>query len=431
MRDDQPSAERPVPDGTNAERPDPRRPGADGRLRPDAAGGPVRFPEGFAWGAATAAYQVEGAVRTGGRLPSVWDTFAHAPGAVHRSQTGDVAADHCHRLAEDVSLLADLGVTHYRFSLSWPRVQPEGYGPLNGAGLDFYSRLLDGLLGHGIRPWATLYHWDLPQSLQDAGGWPRRATAEHFAAWAVAVHERLGDRIAAWTTVHDPWSAAFAGYGTGLHAPGLTDPAAAVRASHHLLLAHGLALRALRSRGARAPIGIALGLAPRGDGPPDAWFLGPLLRGAYPADAMPGEHVLGGDLELISAPLDFLDAHCCGRSPGEVHAALTGLHRHYDPPPLYLTADGGAFEDLRTGDGRVHDEERRLGLAARLAAAHRALGEGVDLRGFLVHPLLDCFAWEHGYGRRTGLVHVDFGTQRRTLKDSGRWYAEVTRANAL
>ncbi|MDT0347037.1 GH1 family beta-glucosidase [Streptomyces litchfieldiae] len=448
-----------------------------------------RFPEGFAWGTATASYQIEGAVHADGRLPSVWDTFSHTPGKVHLNQTGDVADDHYHRYPEDVSLLADLGVSHYRFSLAWPRIQPEGYGPLNGAGVDFYSRLVDELLDHGITPWVTLYHWDLPQTLEDAGGWPRRETAEHFAEYAALIHQRLGDRVSDWTTLNEPWCAAFLGYASGIHAPGRTDGAAAVRAAHHLMLGHGLAVRALRDQGANS-LGVTVNLYPvdpatdsaadrdaarRIDGLMNRFFLDPLLRGSYPDDVQKDisetvgtEHILDGDLATIATPLDFLGVNYYSRhvvragttpsrpshwvgseevefvkrgvpvtemgweiDPDGLYETLTRVWREYGPPPLYVTENGAAFADEVTRDGRVHDEDRRKYLEEHFRAAHRAIGEGVDLRGYFVWSLLDNFEWAHGYSKRFGLVHVDFETQERILKDSGRWFSEITRANAL
>ncbi len=448
-----------------------------------------QFPEGFAWGTATASYQIEGAVHEDGRLPSVWDTFSHTPGKVFRNQTGDLADDHYHRYPEDISLLADLGVTHYRFSLAWPRIQPEGYGPVNGAGVDFYSRLVDGLLDHGIQPWVTLYHWDLPQVLEDAGGWPRRETAEKFAEYAALIHQRLGDRVQDWTTLNEPWCAAFLGYASGHHAPGRTDGAAAVRAAHHLMLGHGLATEVLRAQGARS-VGVTVNLYPvdpvtdsaadrdaarRIDGLMNRFFLDPLLRGSYPADVLKDiaevtgtEHVRDGDLATIAAPLDFLGVNYYSRHvvrageprPGPTHwvgspdvefvkrglpqtemgweidpdglyETLTRVSREYGPLPLYVTENGAAFADEVTREGRVHDENRRRYLEEHFRAAHRAIAEGVDLRGYFVWSLLDNFEWAHGYSKRFGLVHVDFETQVRTLKDSGRWFSEITRANAL
>jgi beta-glucosidase len=448
-----------------------------------------QFPEGFAWGTATASYQIEGAVHADGRLPSVWDTFSHTPGKVFRNQTGDVADDHYHRYPEDISLLADLGVTHYRFSLAWPRVQPEGYGPLNGAGVDFYSRLIDQLLDHGIKPWVTLYHWDLPQTLEDAGGWPVRDTAERFAEYAALIHQRLGDRAPDWTTLNEPWCAAFLGYASGIHAPGRTDGAAAVRAAHHLLLGHGLATRALREQGA-GTVGVTVNLYPvdavtdsaadqdaarRIDGLMNRFYLDPLLRGSYPPDVQKDisevvgtEHILDGDLETISAPLDFLGINYYSRhvvraggskpaqpshwvgsedvefvkrgvpetamgweiDPDGLYEMLKRVSDEYGPLPLYVTENGAAFDD-EVVEGRVHDEARRRYLEDHFRAAHRALADGVDLRGYFVWSLLDNFEWAHGYSKRFGVVHVDFETQTRILKDSGRWYSEITRANAL
>ena len=455
----------------------------------------VRFPEGFVWGTATASYQVEGAVREDGRGPSIWDTFAHTPGRIVDGDTGDVADDHYHRYPEDISLMADLGISHYRFSLAWPRVQPEGRGQLNAAGIDFYSRLVDGLLERGIQPWVTLYHWDLPQPLEDAGGWPARDTAERFAEYAAAIHQRLGDRVQDWTTLNEPWCSAFLGYASGVHAPGRTEGPAALRAAHHLLLGHGLAVRALRDQGARE-LGVTVNLYPvdpvtdsaadrdaarRVDGLMNRLFLDPLLRGSYPADlladlapVMDFDHVRDGDLAVVHAPLDFLGvnyytrhvvrAGAPGRAPSGpanptnwvgaedvefvrrgipqtamgweidpegLYETLTRVWREYGPLPLYVTENGAAFDDTLDADGRVRDEDRRSYLERHFAAAHRALSEGVDLRGYFVWSLLDNFEWAFGYSRRFGLVHVDYATQARTLKDSGRWFAEVTRANGL
>ena len=451
----------------------------------------VRFPDGFVWGTATASYQIEGAVHEDGRLPSIWDTFSHTPGRTAGGDTGDVADDHYHRYPEDLSLLADLGVSHYRFSLAWPRIQPEGRGQLNGAGVDFYQRLVDGLLEHGIKPWVTLFHWDLPQTLEDAGGWPARDTAERFAEYAALIHQRLGDRVEDWTTLNEPWCAAFLGYASGHHAPGRTDGAAAVRAAHHLLLGHGLAVRALRAQGA-TNLGTTVNLYPvdpatpaeadrdaarRIDGLMNRFFLDPLLRGSYPADVLKDltrvtgtDHVRDGDLGVISTPIDFLGINYYSRhvvragtarpgqpshwvgsedvefvkrpgvpvtemgweiDPDGLHETLVRVWREYGPLPLYVTENGAAFPDEVTPDGRVRDEDRRSYLERHFAAAHRAIGDGVDLRGYFVWTLLDNFEWAHGYSKRFGLVHVDFETQRRTLKDSGHWFSEITRANAL
>ncbi|MFY1598986.1 GH1 family beta-glucosidase [Micromonospora sp. WMMD737] len=296
---------------------------------------PLTFPPGFLWGAATAAYQIEGAAAEGGRTPSIWDTFSHTPGRVVEGHTGDVACDHYHRLGSDVALMAELGLKSYRFSVSWPRVQPGGTGPANAEGLDFYRRLVDELLGHGIEPWLTLYHWDLPQPLEDVGGWPARDTAARFADYATLVADALGDRVRYWTTLNEPWCSAFLGYGSGVHAPGRSDGADAVRAGHHLMLGHGLAVQALRAARPTAEVGVTVNLYPvtpaseapadvdaarRIDGLANRFFLDPLLRGSYPADLMADlakvtdfGHVRDGDLATISTPLDVVGVNYYSR----------------------------------------------------------------------------------------------------------------------
>ncbi|MEU4381659.1 GH1 family beta-glucosidase [Micromonospora echinofusca] len=296
---------------------------------------PLTFPPGFLWGAATAAYQIEGAAAEGGRTPSIWDTFSHTPGRVVEGHTGDVACDHYHRMGADVALMAELGLKSYRFSVSWPRVQPGGTGPANAEGLDFYRRLVDELLGHGIEPWLTLYHWDLPQPLEDAGGWPARDTAARFADYATLVADALGDRVRYWTTLNEPWCSAFLGYGSGVHAPGRSDGADAVRAGHHLMLGHGLAVQALRAARPSAEVGVTVNLYPvtpasdapadvdaarRIDGLANRFFLDPLLRGSYPADLMADlagvtdfGHVRDGDLATISTPLDVVGVNYYSR----------------------------------------------------------------------------------------------------------------------
>jgi beta-glucosidase len=456
-----------------------------------AAGGPM--PAGFVWGTATAAYQIEGASTVDGRGPSVWDTFSHTPGRIRGGGTGDVAVDHYHRWREDVGLMAELGLSAYRFSVSWSRVQPSGRGPVNPVGLDFYQRLVDALLERGIEPWLTLYHWDLPQPLEDAGGWPSRDTALRFADYAAVVHEALGDRVPLWTTLNEPWCSAFLGYGSGEHAPGRQEPAAAVRAGHHLLLGHGLATAALRSAGARVALSLNLypvepagpadaDAARRIDGLQNRIFLDPVLRGAYPADVVADlagvtdfGFVADGDLALVGQPLDAMGVNYYSRhvvraggrtpTPGpagtplaspypsaetisfepggpertamdwEVHAVgltgvLTRLAREYAPPPMYVTENGAAFRDTVTADGRVHDPERTAYLAGHLDACRDAVAAGVDVRGYFVWSLLDNFEWAWGYDMRFGLVHVDFASQRRLLKDSALWYAESARRNA-
>ncbi|MFG1775113.1 GH1 family beta-glucosidase [Micromonospora sp. NPDC049048] len=453
----------------------------------------LRFPDNFVWGAATAAYQIEGAATDDGRGPSIWDTFSRTPGKVHDGHTGDVACDHYHRYADDVALMAELGLHAYRFSVAWPRIQPDGTGPVNPRGLDFYDRLTDTLLARGIDPIVTLYHWDLPQALQDRGGWTNRETAEHFATYATAVHTRLGDRISTWTTLNEPWCSAYLGYGNGVHAPGEQDPGAAFAAVHHLLLGHGLAARALRAAGART-VGITVNpadvRAADADSAADAAavrlvdglhnriFLDPLLRAAYPDDVL--EHVAriieptfvrDGDEKLIAAPIDLLGVnyyaptYVAGRPDGAGGSAYPGtegaveflppagpltdmgwmiepagltrllerLATDYPGVPLMVTENGAAFPDKADagGAGQVMDADRIAYLDGHLRAVHEAISRGVDLRGYLVWSLLDNFEWAEGYRRRFGIIHVDYLTQRRTPKSSARWYQEVISRNGL
>jgi beta-glucosidase len=462
----------------------------------DAPGGTLAFPDGFVWGAATAAYQVEGATRADGRGPSIWDTFAHTPGKVADGHTGDVACDHYHRYPEDVRLMKDLGLGAYRFSVAWPRVQPTGAGPVNPAGLDFYERLVDQLLAAGITPYPTLYHWDLPQALEDRGGWTDRDTAHRFAEYAQAVHARLGDRVGTWMTLNEPWVAAILGYGVGVHAPGRTSAPDAFRASHHLLLAHGLGARALRAAGA-GEIALTLNVTPvvtpgqvadpaaavpaadgeavnRVDCLLNRQFLDPALRGEYPAEVLSIVervaglgHIHDGDLSVINQPIELLGVNyympCVVRAqpgaaanpayPGTEGIAfgaadapttsmgwpivptgltrlLVRLARDYPGVGLIVAENGAAFDDVVVR-GRVHDADRTAFLDGHLRAAHAALEAGADLRGYLVWSLLDNFEWADGYHRKFGIVHVDFGTQRRLLKDSARWYRDVVKRNGL
>ncbi|MFD6261447.1 GH1 family beta-glucosidase [Micromonospora chalcea] len=452
----------------------------------------VRFPEGFVWGGATAAYQIEGAARDYGRGPSIWDTFSRTPGAVFAGHTGDVACDHYHRYAEDVALMAELGLRAYRFSVSWPRVRPDGTGPVEPRGLDFYDRLTDALLDAGLDPIVTLYHWDLPQALEDRGGWTVRETAEHFAEYALAVHGRLGDRVRTWTTLNEPWCSAYLGYGSGVHAPGRRDAGDAFRAVHHLLLGHGLAARALRSAGVET-LGITLNLAdvqPADaasaadaeavrlvDGLHNRIFLDPLTGAGYPADVLAHvsrivtpDFVRDGDEKLIAAPLDLLGlnyyapTYVAGRPdgtggdayPGTAGAVeflppagpLTDMGWSIEPAgltrllervaadypglPLVITENGGAFPDTDVDElGGVADADRVAYLDGHLRAAHEAIARGVDLRGYLVWSVLDNFEWAEGYRKRFGIVHVDYLTQRRTPKRSARWYQEVIARNGL
>jgi beta-glucosidase len=458
----------------------------------------IAFPSEFRWGAATAAYQVEGAAREDGRGPSIWDTFCRVPGAVVAGETGDVACDHYHRFRDDVKLMADLGLGAYRFSVSWPRVQPAGRGQVNRAGLDFYEKLVDELLAYGIEPWLTLYHWDLPQALEDDGGWPVRDTAARFADYAAVMHDALGDRVHGWITLNEPWCSSFLGYGSGVHAPGRQDSAAAVRAAHHLLLGHGWAVQALRAVDPGIEVGITLNLyavSPAGDGAGDRdaarridglanrFFLDPVLLGRYPEDVVADlagvtdlGHVRAGDLEAIANPGSFLAVNyysryvVAARAPGdssrpghwrapscwpgsedvrfvsrgvpvtamgwEIDApglteTLVRLHRDYPPLPLYISENGAAFDDVVGSDGEVEDAERLAYLDAHLRACHDAIGAGVPLRGYFAWSLMDNFEWAYGYGKRFGIVWVDYRTQQRILKASAQWYAQVIRRNGM
>ncbi len=466
-----------------------------------AAVGGLAFPEGFVWGTATASYQIEGAATEDGRTPSIWDTYSHTPGKVFDGDTGDVAADHYHRYREDAALMSELGVNSYRFSVSWSRVIPTGVGALNRKGVDFYSRLVDELLDRGITPALTLYHWDLPQELQDAGGWTSRDTAYRFADYAGAFAGALGDRVNLWTTLNEPWCSAFLGYAAGVHAPGHTSGAEALAAVHHLLLGHGLAIQNLRSAlPSSAQLAITLNPAvahPATDSPADAkaaskvdglqnriWW-DPLFSGRYPDDVRDftagvtdWSYVHDGDLEVISTPFDVLgvnyynpvvvaayagagersqaDGHGDGAGEtwpgcrdvqfldlpgrhtamgwpvdaGGLRELLERLWREYRKPML-ITENGAAYDDEISTDGQIHDVERTQYIREHLAAVHDAISLGVDVRGYYLWSLLDNFEWAYGYSKRFGIVRVDFDSQQRTVKDSGRFYSRVVRANAL
>ncbi|MFI5889803.1 GH1 family beta-glucosidase [Actinoplanes sp. NPDC051513] len=442
----------------------------------------MRFPDGFLWGAATAAYQIEGAVHEDGRGVSIWDTFARTPGAVLRGDTGDIACDHYHRWPADLDLLKELGVGAYRFSVAWPRVMPSGDGAVNKAGLDFYDRLTDGLLERGITPMATLYHWDLPQALQDRGGWADRDTADHFAGYAEVVAERLGDRVPYWLTLNELYCSAFVGHLDGKHAPGLRDEKVAVTALHHLLLAHGKAVSALRASGTTGRIGITCNLTsvrPFTSDPADVaaarrldlhenrMFLDPLFRGAYPPDAA-GHYgavtdfgfVHDGDLEAIAQPLDYFginyyERHAVRADPADpvrgwqrvppARPTVTGIgidpvglreilervNREYTPLPLVVTETGLALHDYVAPDGTVADDERIAFFDGHIRAAHEALENGVPLFGFFPWSFMDNFEWQSGYGVRYGVYYVDYATQERRPKASAEWYRSVIRANGL
>jgi beta-glucosidase len=436
----------------------------------------LQFPAGFAWGTATAAYQIEGAVNEDGRGPSIWDTFAHTPGRTLNGDTGDVACDHYHRYRQDIGLMKELGLNAYRFSIAWPRILPTGRGQVNGAGLDFYDRLVDGLLAAGIAPYVTLYHWDLPQALQDEGGWLKRETCQAFAEYAQVVAERLGDRVHHWITHNEPLVVAQIGHWIGFHPPGMHDPAAASQAAHHLLLSHGLAVPVLREAGdSQTQVGITLNLQPvypASDSEADLavarreeliylkWFLEPLFQGAYPLEEMT-EHGIAhprieeGDLKLISQPMDFLGVNYYTRIiakgsanstesdqaeyttmgwevyPDGLRVLLERVQRDYAPKAIYITENGAAFEDTLGEDGTVEDERRRRYLQQHFCAAHQALQAGVPLRGYFVWSLMDNFEWTYGYFQRFGIIYTDYATQERYIKKSGYFYRDVIARNGL
>ncbi|HEY0753495.1 MAG TPA: GH1 family beta-glucosidase [Ktedonobacteraceae bacterium] len=441
----------------------------------------LTFPADFLWGAATSAYQIEGATLEEGRGPSIWDVFVRVPGAIYQGETGDAAVDHYHRVQDDVALMAELNLRAYRFSLSWSRILPEGVGTVNTRGLDFYDRLVDQLLEKHISPVATLYHWDLPQALQERGGWKNRQTADAFADYAEIVGQRLGDRVPWWITLNEPWCSAYLGYGTGLHAPGEHDLQEAVNAGHHLLLAHAHAvirLRACVQQSAR--IGVALNLMPvsvadassaveegaeRADVLYNRWFLDPLFRGTYPARLFQDLAVHpplseDADMALISTPFDFLGVNYYSRAllrtrrgvgvepsgadgyeqvvpvpgatytdmaweiyPQGVKDVLLRVQQDYSPRQIMVSENGAAFTDQWDGNNHIPDTRRVQYLRDHIRELGEVCMQGVPLCGYFVWTLMDNYEWVEGYSKRFGLIYVDYATQRRIVKESGHWYA--------
>ena len=448
--------------------------------------GNLRFPSGFMFGASTAAYQIEGVGDERGL--SIWDTFARTPGKVTNGDNGDVACDHYHRLDGDLDLVSWLGLDGYRFSISWTRVMPDGRGPASSCGLDFYKRMVDGLLARGIRPMATLYHWDLPQPLQDAGGWASRDTVHRFFDYAQTVLDAIGASVPMWVTVNEPFCAGMIGYLQGRHAPGLVDLRSALAASHHLMLAHGLAVGLVRSAAPASQVGNSVLLsdispatssdadteaARRLDGYENRWFIDPVLRGGYPADMLewygakvPMDFVRDGDLDVIAAPLDFcgvnyyetktvvsdldepyhlatvlpavslrpdgpLTANGIDARPAGLGRILRRVRDEYPPIPLYITESGAPFHDYVNPEGKVNDPQRVRYLADHLAETLDAISDGVDVRGYFVWSLLDNFEWADGYSKRFGLFFVEFGTQARIAKSSAAWYRRLIADHAI
>jgi beta-glucosidase len=433
------------------------------------------FPRGFVWGAATSSYQIEGASKVDGKGQSIWDTFSHTPSKILTGENGDVACDHYNRYETDFQLAKQLNLKAYRFSVSWPRIYPIGHGKINPGGLDYYDRLVESLLTQGIDPYITLYHWDLPQSLQDKGGWVNRDTAGYFADYAAALSRRFGDRVKNWITINEPWVVASFGNVTGEHAPGVRDIKTALHVGHHLLVGHGLATQAIRATNSSANVGISLSvhpMEPASDSETDVkaandewnrsgrWFLDPLFAAAYPPkvydlfghDMIP---VLPNDLALISQSIDFLGLNYYTRSvlgakgfvnkvPGseytdmgwEVQAPalyrlLLKLNKDYNLPPIFITENGCAVPDLLTSEGHVHDVRRIKYMHDHLVSIRQAMLDGVHVRGYFAWSLLDNFEWQHGFSKRFGLIYVDFETQKRYIKDSGHWYATVIQHNEV
>jgi beta-glucosidase len=448
----------------------------------------LEFPKGFRWGAATASYQIEGAWQADGKGESIWDRFSHTAGKVKSGHTGDVACDSYHRFPEDIAVMREMGLNSYRFSLSWPRIQATGRGTANRAGLDYYARLIDALLEAGIRPFPTLYHWDLPQMLEDEGGWPNRDLAGRFAEYAEIVVRALGDRCKSWMIFNEPNIFTTMGYLIGIHAPGRREPENFLRATHTVNLAHGDAFRAMRSAQRDLTIGTAFNMTacePRTDSEDDIaaterwhrfmneWFLQPSLRGTYPEahpnglplDAM---GVKDGDFERMKAPLDFVGINLYTRTivaatpadggplslgalpvggmggdagpktdfgwevwPNALHDILLRITRDYDRPVIEITENGCSYADGPDANGVVRDTRRTAFYAGYLEGVHRAIEAGADVRGYHAWSLLDNFEWAEGYEQRFGIVWVDFATGKRILKESGRWYGSVAQQNAL
>lgn len=441
----------------------------------------VSFPADFRWGVATAAYQIEGAAREGGRGPSIWDTFSHTAGLTHRGDTGDIACDHYHRWQDDLDLMVSLGIRSYRLSLSWSRLQPTGRGELNSEGVAFYRELLEGAVARGIRPYVTLYHWDLPAALEEENGWVNRQTAFLFGEYARLVMAELGALAEDWITLNEPWCSAFLGYGYGAHAPGRKNLDAATAAAHHLNLAHGLALRAIREASTTARVGITniitdivpatdsaedLRAAQRLDAVSNRVFMDPVYLGHYSHDVHAALDMFGlarvikdGDLEIIHAPVDFAGVNHYQRviahndeskafgvrevpaqpattsfgwsvTPDALHAVLTRVANEYTTLPLYITESGASYDDYVDPNGEIVDSERVDYLSGYFAAAARAIADGINLRGYFVWSFLDNYEWAEGYSKRFGIVYVDYRTQERIPKRSAYWYRDLISQHA-
>lgn len=443
----------------------------------------IGFPRDFIWGAATAAYQIEGAYNQDGKGESIWDRFCHTPGNVENGDTGDIACDHYNRLEEDIRLMKELGIKSYRYSISWPRILPEGKGKLNQRGMDFYKRLTNLLLENEIEPLITLYHWDLPQKLQDIGGWANRDVTDYFTNYAEVVFNNLGDIVPYWVTINEPWVVAFLGNMFGSHAPGIKDLKTALDVSHNLMLSHGKAVKLYREMNQKGKISIALNFSTKypasqkeedikaarlSDGGLNRWFLDPIFKGYYPEDVLELYSKRGvthtfpmEDLKVISQPMDFLafnyyssefvkhdpDIGFSGINneldsfektemgwivyPQGLYDLITRLGRDYGKIDLIISENGAAFKDFINSDGTIDDHRRTNYIKEHLTQVHRAIESGINLKGYYLWSLMDNFEWAFGYSKRFGLIHVDYETLKRTIKNSGHWYKEVIRNNGF
>ena len=444
---------------------------------------PISFPKDFLWGTASASYQIEGGWNVDGKSESIWDRFSHTPGKIKTGETGDVACDFYHRYADDIALMQDLGLNAARISLSWPRIMPDGKGPVNQKGLDFYNRVVDEMLKRNIQPWVTLYHWDLPQSLEDAGGWPNRDLAEIFRDYAAVVADALGDRVKHWMAFNEPWIFTMLGYSTGIHAPGRKETDNAMKATHTVNLAQGMAIRALReSKNHPEAVGTAFSMSPvhpetgsledrtaaeRWHRFCNMWFLDTVMHGKYPEAYLHGsveDHVeiRAGDMDLIKAPLDFIGINLYTRTvvthdshdrymgvkrvraggeevtdfgwevyPLALSEMITRVSKDYQGVPIYVTENGCSYGDGPGADGKVNDQRRVSFLRRFIGEVGHAMKAGADVRGYFLWTFTDNFEWAEGFGQRFGIVHCDFKTQQRIVKESGHWYSRLARTGAL
>lgn len=449
----------------------------------------IQFPANFQWGTATAAYQIEGATSEDGRGQSIWDVFSHTPGRIVNGDTGDTACDHYHRFKEDIQMMKELGYRNYRFSIAWPRILPDGKGKINQAGIDFYNRLIDELLASNIHPLVTLYHWDIPAALPNA--WLERSVVEAFSEYTSIVATAFGDRVNDWVTINEPWCASFLGYKIGIHAPGEKEPYKAFLAAHHLLMAHGQAVAILKSESRKARVGIALNLSPfypltnspadleavrYGDGELARWFLDPLYGLGYPLDIRQDLQKAGvfktinpdfihpGDMEIIGTPTDFVAVNYYSRNivqanplqpenatayehasipnverteigwevyPQGLYEILSRVHQDYNPKEIIITENGASYGDEPGVDGCVHDQRRINYLQSHLQQVARAIQSGIPVSGYFLWSLMDNFEWSLGYSQRFGIIHVNYQTQKRTIKDSALWYSKLIQNDKL